>query len=62
MNLNDIMVSWLRLQDASDCITHPYWICYVFELIHMLWMGVWMQPLQCNTGAGTSIQIWKIGV
>ena len=25
-NLNDVGVSWLRLQEASDCIPHPYWM------------------------------------
>jgi hypothetical protein len=26
VNPKYIVVSWLRLQDASDCITHPYWM------------------------------------
>jgi hypothetical protein len=25
-NPNDVGVSWLRLQEASDCIPHPYWM------------------------------------
>jgi hypothetical protein len=26
LNPNDAVVSWLRLQTASDCIPHPYWM------------------------------------
>ncbi len=25
-NLNDIVVSWLRLQEPSDYVPHPYWM------------------------------------
>ncbi len=25
-NLNDFVASWLRLQEASDCVPNPYWM------------------------------------
>jgi len=26
LSLSDVVMSWLRLQQASDCIPHPYWM------------------------------------
>ena len=26
LSLSDVVMSWLRLQEASDCIPHPYWM------------------------------------
>ena len=48
---NDSVMSWLRLQTLAVCIPHPYWIYELFEHIHMLWLGLWVQPY-CNTCAG----------
>ena len=43
---NDVVVSWLMLQTHADWL-HPTSISDVFEVfehLHMLWMGVWVQP------------------
>ncbi len=40
----DVVMSLLRLQQASDWIPHPYWMYKVFWHLDMLCMGLWGRP------------------
>ena len=46
---SDVVMSWLRLQEASDCIRHPYWMytkCFgiwvsILTLLGLCRVGIW---------------------
>ncbi len=41
-SLNDVVVSWLRLQTPIDCIPHPYWMytkCFSFSTLRCCGCG-----------------------
>ena len=61
---NDVVVSWLRLQEVPNCIPHPYWRYMKCLNLHMLWLGLWIQPY-CNTCAGgvtwSQMMLWCHG-
>ncbi len=41
---NDVKVHWLRPQTHMEWFSHPLQTYKVFEIIHMLWMGIWVHP------------------
>ena len=56
----DVVMSLLRLQQASDWIPHPYWDVYkVFWYLGMLCMGIWGHPYSDTPSAGRG---WNLGL
>jgi hypothetical protein len=42
---NGVVVTWLRLQTASEGIPHPYHMyTQCFSSLDMLWMDIWVHP------------------
>ncbi len=41
---SDVVMSWLRLQEASDCIRHPYWMYSVLAPWHTVYRHMGVHP------------------
>ena len=61
LSLNDVAVSWLRLETVPDCITHPYHMYLKCFSQYFAVDGHMGPPLHCHTCAGWG-DYRKIGV
>ncbi len=62
-NQNDVAMSWLRLQEASACIPHPYHM-YInfFSTLDVLLMGIWVDPYTVIPVCRWGVEFANIGV